>query len=92
VLRVPPRQAARLLDALGELGQPRTLTAPRPVLREAALVAIDELGEAVSGHCSRLLRGSGSAGEAAAAVAELTGLLELLRRIDSGGGGVALSR
>ena len=92
MLRVPPRPAARLLDALAELGEARTLSAPRPVLRQAALVAIDELGETLSELCTRLLRGSASAAEVAEAVTELSELLDVLERIDSGGGGVAFSR
>jgi hypothetical protein len=82
---MPPAQAARLLDALAELGQPRNLTASRPVLREAALVAIDELGETVSRHCTRMLRSGGSATELSAAVSELSGLVDVLRSIDQSG-------
>ena len=85
MLRVPPALAVRLLDALAELGEPRKLTASRLVLREAALVAIDELGETVSRHCTRMLRTGGPATELSAAVAELSELVDVLRGIDQGG-------
>jgi hypothetical protein len=82
---------ARILDALVHLedaadrevltrsGQ---LTAPRAVLREVLAVAIDEAAEALSGACTALLRGTGSAGEARARVEELSGLLDLLESVE----------
>jgi hypothetical protein len=80
---VPPGQAARLIDALKELGRPPTLTAPRAVIREAVLVALDETGEAVSAASTSLLRGrEASADELRESVAELDGLLDLLETID----------
>ena len=82
-MSLPPGQAARLLDALKELGRPPTLTAPRAVIREAVLVAIDETGEAVSAASTSLLRGrEASAEELRESVAELGGLLDLLETID----------
>jgi hypothetical protein len=79
---LPPGQAARLLDALKELGRPPTLTASRDVIREAVLVAIDETGEAVSAASTSLLRGrEASAAELRETVAELGGLLDLLETI-----------
>jgi hypothetical protein len=80
---LPPGQAARLIDALKELGRPPTLTAPRAVIREAVLVAIEETGEAVSAASTSLLRGrEASADELRETVAELGDLLELLATID----------
>jgi hypothetical protein len=80
---LPPAQAERLIDALRELGRPPTLTAPRAVIREAVLVAIDEIGEAVSAASTSLLRGHGaSADELRETIAELGGLLDLLDTID----------
>lgn len=68
------------------LGQPRVLAAPRAVLREAALVAIDELGETLSSRCTRLLRDRGGATpEIREALVELGALLDLLERIDYSG-------
>jgi hypothetical protein len=60
------------------------LTGPRTVLRELLAVAIDEAAEALGGDCTRLLRGAGSVDEVRAGVAELSGLLDLLERIDDG--------
>lgn len=52
------------------------------MLREATLVAIDELGVAVSGECTRLLRErGGSAAELSEALAELGDLLGVLETI-----------
>lgn len=48
-------------------------------------MAIDELGETLSEHCTRLLRGGGPPGELREQIAELNGLLDLLERIDYSG-------
>ena len=78
-MSLPPGQAARLLDALKELGRPPTLTAPPAVIREAVLVAIDETGEAASAASTSLLRGrEASADELRETVTELGGLLETI--------------
>ena len=78
-MSLPPGQAARLLYALKELGRPPTLTAPRAVIGEAVLVAIDETGEAVSAASTSLLRGrEASADELRETVTELGGLLETI--------------
>lgn len=87
-LNLPPAQAARLRDALGELGRPPALTAPRAVLHEAALVAIDELGEQVSALATRLLRERGGSGrELREALDELRGLMDVLDTTATPGGG-----
>jgi hypothetical protein len=60
---------------------------PRAVLREAALVAIDELGETLSRRCTALLRGRGGpTAQIRAGLAELGGLIDLFERIDQSGG------
>jgi hypothetical protein len=51
-------------------------------VREATLVAIDELGETVSRLCTDLLRGADTTRELRSAVIELGGLLERLERFD----------
>ncbi len=59
------------------------LSAPRGVLREAALVAIDELGELLSARCTRLLRErGGSTAEVRKALAELGAFVDLVETID----------
>lgn len=86
-LSLSPDQAARLLDALGTLRQRRTLAAPRALLREAALVAIDELGETLSRHCTSLLRAHGGpTAEVRDALAELGAFLDLFERLDYSAG------
>jgi hypothetical protein len=88
---VPPARVARLLDALEHLQIPdlgedlaasAELTAPRAQLREVLVVAIDEAADALSRHCTALLRGTGSAAQARAGVEELNGLLDLLESIE----------
>jgi hypothetical protein len=88
---VPPARAARLLDALEHLGIAEArpaladsgeLTAPHAQLREVLVVAIDEAADALSGRCSAMLRGSGSAEQVRAGVEELSALLDLLDRVD----------
>ena len=90
-LTVPPARVARLLDALEHLQIPEArpalvrageLTALRAQLRELLLVAIDEAADALSGHCTRLLRGSGSAEQVRAGVEEVGALLDLLGSVD----------
>ena len=90
-LTVPPARVARLLDALEHLQIPEArpdlvsageLTAPRAQLRELLLVAIDEAADGLSGRCTALLRGSGSAEEVRTGVDELSGLLDLLGSVD----------
>jgi hypothetical protein len=54
------------------------LSGPRGLVREALTVAIDEAAEALGAACTRLLRGTGSAAQVRAGVAELSGLLDLL--------------
>jgi hypothetical protein len=92
-LTVPPARVARLLDALEHLEIPDArpgvarsgeLRAPRAQLREVLLVAIDEAGEALSGECTAMLRGSGSAELVRAGVEELSGLLDLLESVERG--------
>jgi hypothetical protein len=92
-LTVPPARAARLLDALEHLGaaterdalaQSGDLTGPRALLHEALTVAIDEAAEALSGHCTALLRGTGSAVRVRAGVEEVSGLLDLLDGVEKG--------
>lgn len=85
-LSLPPGQAARLADALRQLGLPPTLSAPRAVLHEATILAIDELGEVLSRLSTHLLRGGDSAGELREAIAELSGLLDLLESLTRAGG------
>jgi hypothetical protein len=99
-LTVPPDRVARLVDALEHLsaaaGEPAAaehrdslarsgrLTAPRDLLRELLTVAIDEAAEALSGHCTRLLRGTGSREPVRAGVDELGALLDLLDTVERG--------
>ena len=71
--RRPPRQAI-------------VLSAPRAVLREMVLVAVDEAGETLARRCTSLLREAGSTADVHAALARLGGLLELLDRVDAAGG------
>jgi hypothetical protein len=91
---VPAAQAAALTEALLHLDQAKAVqqraipgeelievTAPRPLLREATLVAIDEAGERLSRLCTSLLRGQGSRAEALAHVEFVRGLLELLGEV-----------
>jgi hypothetical protein len=55
-------------------------------LREAMLVAIDELGEAISSRCTTLLREhGGSTADLRQTVAELSGLLQALETVDYSG-------
>jgi hypothetical protein len=57
------------------------------VLHEATLVAIDQLGEELSGRCTRLLRERGGpTPELRAGLAELSGLIDVLDTIDYSGG------
>jgi hypothetical protein len=58
------------------------LTGPRARVLEVLTVAIDEAAEALGSDCSRLLRGTGSAAQVRAGVAELNGLLDLLESVD----------
>lgn len=90
-LCVPPARVARLLDALEHLeipgGRPALarsgeLTAPRAQVREVLLVAIDDAADGLSGQCTALLRGTGSAAQVRAGVEELSGLLDLLGSVD----------
>lgn len=74
-------------DALEHLGMaPLTesgeLTARRDLLREVLTVAIDDVADALGGHATRLLRGTGSAAEVRAGVEELSGLLDLLDSVE----------
>jgi hypothetical protein len=86
------REELRSLDqAISQLGwdpgspnRPVDVTAARDVLREAIMVAIDDAGEQVSGRCTALLRGEGSAKEVAAQIETLRGLLELLHQAEGG--------
>lgn len=86
------REQLRSLDqAITQLGwdpgaptRPVDVTAARAVLREGILVAIDEAGEQVSGRCTALLRGEGSAKEVATQIDTLRGLLELLHQAEGG--------
>ena len=90
-LTVPPARVARLLDALEHLEIPEAreglarsgeLRASRRQVREVLLVAIDEAADGLSGHCTALLRGTGSAAQVRAGVEELSGLLDLLAGVD----------
>lgn len=90
---MPPDRVARVLDALRHLevaaGGPTLtpsgeLTGPRELLREVLTVAIDEAAETLSGRCTRLLRGTGSAAEVRAGIEELSGLLDLLDSVEKG--------
>jgi hypothetical protein len=69
------RQAAA---AQGDRERPVELTAPRSLIREMLLVAIDEAGEALAGRCTGLLRGDTSVADLRASLADLSGLIELL--------------
>jgi hypothetical protein len=71
------------LDRLLEDLATGRVTAPRDLLREVLLVAIDEAAETLNGYCTRLLRGGGSIDEVRAGLAELTGLVDLLERLPS---------
>jgi hypothetical protein len=55
------------------------VTGSPPVLREAALVAIDEAAEGLSKLCTALLRGEGSRADAIAQAKAVGDLLDLLR-------------
>jgi alkylhydroperoxidase family enzyme len=90
---VPPDRVARVLDALEHLhvagdrevlARSGELTAPRKQLVEVLAAAIDGAADELSGHATRLLRGTGSAAEVRAGVAELSGLLDLLDRVEKG--------
>jgi hypothetical protein len=92
-LTVPPDRVARLLDALDHLrveadrdalSRSGELTATRREVHEVLIVAIDEAGEALSGHCTSLLRGTGSAAPVRDGVEELGGLLDLLDSVERG--------
>jgi hypothetical protein len=90
-LTVPPARVARLIDALEHLELPEggpdlarsgELTGPRAQVREALLVAIDDAADSLSGQCTALLRGTGSAAQVRDGLDELTGLLDLLGSVD----------
>jgi hypothetical protein len=68
-----------LVDDLATGGR---LTARRGLVSEVLTVAIDEAGDRVGVQSSRLLRGDGSPAELRTAVAELSGLLDLLEEVD----------
>ncbi|MEA2333462.1 MAG: hypothetical protein QOH58_3600 [Thermoleophilaceae bacterium] len=74
--------AALARDLGAAPGEPVRLTAPGNLLRELLLVAVDEAGEALSGLCTALLRGDGSAAAVRAGVADLSGLLDLLDTVE----------
>jgi hypothetical protein len=75
--RAPLDELARDLAAGGPL------TARRDLLSELLAVAIDEAGDRIGLQSTRLLRGEGSAAELRAAVAQLSGLLDLLETVDA---------
>jgi hypothetical protein len=68
-------------DDLARQAATRQLRAPREILRELVVVAIDEAGERVSRDSSRLLRGDAVAAELRAALDELGALLDLLETL-----------
>jgi hypothetical protein len=72
------------LDALArQLADGGPLTARRDLLRELLGVAIDEAGERIGSRSTGLLRGTGSAGDLRAPLAELGGLLDLYEGLEA---------
>jgi hypothetical protein len=67
---------ARATDA------PVEVTAARKVLREAAMVAIDDAGERLSSACTDLLHGEASLAEVDGQIDSMRSLLELLGQTD----------
>jgi hypothetical protein len=74
-------ERATTFQKLGRQAATRKLTAPRDTLRELLAVAIDEAGEGVSRHSSRVLRGDATAAELRAALDEMGALLDLLETV-----------
>lgn len=93
-LTPPADLVPELIDALDHLSDPdaRTLatalaaggavSARRGLLDEMVRAAIDETGERVGQESTRLMRGEASAVAVRGRMAELSGLLDLLDRLD----------
>lgn len=74
--------AAPLTAASTRPRRPVELSAPRHLLRELLIVAVDEAADKLSAHSTRLLRGAASAAEMRAGLTELSRLVDLLDQVE----------